>query len=119
MVCAVENAGNQSNSVLPAIARHERELLERKQQAAEEARRIAETAHREAADLLEREAARLAEEIAAIRREAEAERERERQERERESLRKLEALRAEARGQSGAAVQAVLNLVLPRSKSVR
>lgn len=115
----MENAGSRANSVLPAIARHERELLERKQQAEREARRIVEAAHREAAELLDREAAKLAEDLAAIRKEAEAERERERLERERESMRKLEALRAEAHGRAAAAVRAVLDLVLPVSGSGR
>lgn len=101
-------------SALPAVARHEKALIEQERNARHEARLIVDKARVEAYTLVEESARATAAEVAAIRREGEEARERERQNYLAEFDRKLRAMREDAKTRAGAAVDAVVALVLPK-----
>lgn len=67
----MSNSDNASQSILPAVAKHERELLARVRATEEEAQRIIETARSDARAHSQACEAKLAEEIARIRRASE------------------------------------------------
>jgi vacuolar-type H+-ATPase subunit H len=115
----VETAGHPSASALSAIARHERELLEREAQARQEAKRIVDQARADAFTLMEEASRRLAIEVSALRREGELQRERERIEQEKAYRKRLDDLRVEAQRRVQLAIEAVSRLVLPRPASQR
>ena len=103
-----------SASALPAIARHERALVEQEDKARAEARLIVDRARVEAYTTVEEAARATAAEVAAIRREGEEARERDRQRYLDEFARKLNAMREDAKTRAGVAVEAVVALVLPK-----
>ncbi|GMU93128.1 MAG: hypothetical protein AMXMBFR4_21860 [Candidatus Hydrogenedentota bacterium] len=115
----METVGHPSASALSAIARHERDLLEREAQARMEAKRIVDQARADAFTLLEEAGRRLAFEVSAIRREGEQQRERERLDQEKAYQERLEALRVVAQQRVPHAVEAVSRLVLPHLASKR
>ncbi len=103
-----------SASVLPAIARHERTLIDKERQTRAEAKQIVDGARAEAFGIVEESARATAAEVAAIRREGEEARERERQKYLAEFDRKFRAMRDDAKTRAGIAVDAVVALVLPK-----
>lgn len=111
----MKNNGNNQNSALSAIARHERELLAKREQTEREAERLVAEARTEARRIIDSEGERLANDAAAIRREGDAARERERLEHQRQAEQELTRLRAEAQTRAQAVVAAVTSLVLPPS----
>lgn len=109
----MENNGKNQDSVLSAIARHERELLARRERTARDAERLVAEARMEARRIQEAVAERIAAETAAIRREGEAARARERFEQQRQAEQQLNEMRVEAQARAAAVVGAVTSLVLP------
>jgi len=103
-----------SASALPAIARHEKALIEQERQTRQEAKQIVDRARAEAFATVEESARAVAAEVAAIRREGEEARERDRQRYLAEFDRKLNAMREDAKTRAGSAVDAVVALVLPK-----
>lgn len=113
------NTGHDSASAsaLSALARHEKELLQKEQDAKLEAKQIVDRARAEAFGTLEAASRSTAAEVAAIRREAEETRERERQEHLAEFERKLQVMREDAKTRAHVAIEAVVALVLPKGVS--
>lgn len=111
----MERNGKNQNSALSAIARHERELLAKREETEREAERIVAEARTEARRIIDSEGERLANDAAAIRREGDAARERERLEQERQADERLARLRADAQTRAQAVVGAVVSLILPSS----
>lgn len=109
----MENNGQNQNSALSTIARHERELLAKRERTEQEAERIVAEARVEARRIQETEAERIATEIAAIRQEGETARERERIERQNQAEQRLNEMRAAAQTRAAAVVGAITSLVLP------
>lgn len=103
-----------SASALPAIARHEKALIDKERQTREEAKQIVDRARAEAFGIIEESARATAAEVAAIRREGEEARERERQHYLAEFDRKLRAMREDAKTRANVAIEAVVALVLPK-----
>ncbi|NUM53682.1 MAG: hypothetical protein HUU46_08565 [Candidatus Hydrogenedentes bacterium] len=101
-------------SALPAIARHEKALIEQEQAARHEAKLIVDRARVEAFTTVEEAARATAAEVAAIRREGDEARERDREKYRMEFDRKLNAMRDDAKTRAGAAIDAVVALVLPK-----
>jgi len=99
---------------LSALARHERALLDKEQEAQREAKQIVDRARADAFGILEECTRTTAAEVAAIRREAEETRERERQEHLANFERKLQAMREDAKTRAHVAIEAVAALVLPK-----
>lgn len=103
-----------SLSALPAIARHEQSLIDQERNTKAEAKQIVDRARAEAYGIVEESSRATAAEIAAIRREGEEQRERDRQQYLVEFDRKLNAMRDDAKARAGAAIDAVVALVLPK-----
>lgn len=103
-----------SASVLPAVARHEKTLIEKERGTRAEAKQIVDRARAEAFGIVEESARATAAEVAAIRREGEETRERDRQKYLADFDRKLNAMRDDAKTRAGIAVDAVVALVLPK-----
>ena len=70
----MSKSNNGSESILPAVAKHERELLARVRESEEEAQRIVETARSDARAHREQSDSQLADEVAEIRRAADEKR---------------------------------------------
>jgi len=109
-----KKAASASASALPAIARHEKALVDQEREARAEAKSVVDRARVEAYTTVEESARATAAEVAAIRREGEEARERERLQYLAEFDRKLKAMREDAKTRSGVAVDAVVALVLPK-----
>jgi len=103
-----------SASALPAIAKHEKALIEKEQAAQAEARQLVDAARAEAYSIHEACNQKIAAEVAAIRRAGEEDRESERQKYQDAFERKLEAMRVDAKARAHTAIDAVIALVLPR-----
>lgn len=103
-----------SASALPALARHEKALIDKENEARREAKSIVDRARAEAFAIQEEAARSLAAELAAIRREGEEARERERERHAQEFQRKLAAMREDAQKRARVAIDAVVALVLPK-----
>lgn len=105
--------GIECNSVLSAIARHERDLLTRTSEIEREAERIVAQARAETSRLIEAEEHSLSAEVSRIRKTAEEARESERIRQQKEAGKRLEQLRADAQQRAHDAVRAVVRLILP------
>jgi hypothetical protein len=103
-----------SLSALPAIARHEKALIDQEQASRQEAKQLIDHARAEAFGIVEESSRATATEVAAIRREGEEARERDRQNYLAEFDRKLRAMREDAKTRASAAIDAVVALVLPK-----
>ena len=103
-----------SASVLPAVARHEKTLIDKERGTRAEAKQIVDRARAEAFGIVEESARATAAEVAAVRREGEEARERDRQKYRADFDRKLNAMRDDAKTRAGIAVDAVVALVLPK-----
>jgi vacuolar-type H+-ATPase subunit H len=112
----VDNTAKKAVSVsaLPAIARHEKTLIESERESRAEAKQIVDKARAEAFGILDESARATTAEVAAIRREGEESRERERQNHLAEFDRKLREMREDAKTRAGVAIGAVVALVLPK-----
>ncbi len=103
-----------SASALPAIARHEKALLEQERASAAEAKQILDKARADAFSIHEECGRSIATDVAAIRRDGEQARENERQRYLEAFEAKLQSMREDAKKRSQVAIDAVVALVVPK-----
>jgi len=112
----VEKSRHRSASAtaLPAIAQHEKALIDKERAAIAEAKQIGDRARAEAFNVHEECSRKINAEVATIKREGEDAREVERQRYMDEFERKLQAMREDAKKRAQVAIDAVIGLVLPK-----